>query len=96
MLLYIILRAVSWLIDLINFLILVSAILSWFPINGNSRLLNILFMLTEPVLAPARKLLYRFEFTRNLPVDFSPIVAMLFLGVISYIVNLIAAVFIRI
>lgn len=82
----IIVKAISVLLDIIQFLILARAILSWLPMGYNSPLNgvnNVLVFLTEPFIAPARKFLYRFQVTRNLPIDFSPWLAILVLYVIS-------------
>ena len=81
-------KAVSILINVLNFLILVSVLLSWLPISPESRFVYFINYLTEPILAPCRKLLMRFEFARNLPFDFSPILAWLLLMVIGDLVQL--------
>lgn len=84
----IIVRAVYILLDIIQFLILARCIFSWVPLNGNSSLSginNILIFLTEPIIAPARNLLYRFPFTRNLPFDLSPWLAIVILAMLSQI-----------
>lgn len=47
-------------------------------------------MATEPILAPCRKLIGRFNY--GLPVDFSPIVAMLLLSLAQRLVNIIFAI----
>jgi YggT family protein len=44
-------------------------------------------MMTEPVISPIRKLLYRFEFAKELPVDFSPMIAIIVLYIISMIIS---------
>lgn len=83
----IILRAVSILIQLLNFLILVDVLLSWLPLGPDNRFAYYVHFITEPILGPCRRLLMRFEFFRNLPVDFSPILAWLVLIVLSMIVQ---------
>ncbi len=55
----------------INFAMLARAILSWFPLDEESRLVGILALLTEPFIYPIRSLLDRFETFRNSPIDFS-------------------------
>lgn len=44
-----------------------------------STLYGILFTVTEPVVAPVRALLVRFNFLQDLPLDFSPMIAMVIL-----------------
>lgn len=83
----IILTALYYLVYILNILVFVSALLSWVPPLYNSRIGYILNMLTEPIIAPSRKILYRFEFARSLPFDLSPIVAFLLLGIVSSIIR---------
>ena len=55
----------------INLAMLARAILSWFPLDEESRLVGILLLLTEPFVQPIRSLLDRFETFRNSPIDLS-------------------------
>jgi YggT family protein len=75
--------AVYWLINLLSFLIFVRALISWLPFSENSKVNSFLIMMTEPVIAPIRKLLGKLKVTRELPVDFSPVVAIIVLSIIS-------------
>lgn len=81
----IIVTAIYYLLWIINALIFVRCIFSWFPGAEESRIGSLLVTLTEPALAPVRRLLMRFEFARNLPVDLSPIVAFL---IITFLVQI--------
>jgi len=45
--------------------------------------------MTEPVVSPVRSLLYKFKFTRELPVDFSPVIAIFLLFAIRDFLNLV-------
>ena len=55
------------------------AILSRVSEPDESTLYGILFTVTEPVVAPVRALLARFNFLQDLPLDFSPMIAMVIL-----------------
>lgn len=79
-------RAVFALIQLLNLLIFVRCILSFIPQTLYTKPGHLVVILTEPILAPCRKLLMRFEFARNLPLDFSPLLAWLLLGLLSRLV----------
>lgn len=74
------LQALRLFYDVLSFLILARVLSSWFVRNPYNRLYQILLQLTEPMLAPCRMLLSRFQ--QNLGVDFSPILALLFLNII--------------
>lgn len=83
-----IVTVVYWLINLLSILIVAQALLSWLPISEDNVINRFLTMMTEPVVAPIRKFLSRFEFTQEIPIDFSPVVAILVLWVLSSIVGL--------
>lgn len=80
--------AIVILINLLSALILIQSFMSWLPLSEGNVIVRFLDMMTAPVLAPIRRLLMRLEFTRELPFDFSPIVAILALWVISSILTL--------
>ncbi len=76
---------VRLLITLYIWIIIASALMSWLPANtegGLRTLRNTLHSLTEPVLGPLRRILPR---PRNIPIDFSPWVAIILLEIISRI-----------
>ncbi|MCS7207892.1 MAG: YggT family protein [Dehalococcoidia bacterium] len=58
--------------------ILVRAILSWFPIGGNNPIVAVIYQITEPILAPIRRVVPRLGF-----IDLSPLVAILLLVLIQ-------------
>ncbi len=68
-------------ISVINFLIVLRAVFSWFSRDYNNTIFRILFQLTEPILSPFRNLLNRLGVGGM--VDFSPIVAILALDIIG-------------
>lgn len=74
------------LFDAIELVILVRVFLSWLPVPKDHRLVNLLYQVTEPILAPIRSLIERSSFGRNMMFDFSPIVAFLLIGLIRNIV----------
>lgn len=74
------LQALRLFYDVLSFLILARVLCSWFIRNPYNRLYQILLALTEPLLAPCRKLLERFQ--GNLMIDFSPVLALFLLSII--------------
>ena len=80
--------AVYWLINLVSILIVIRALISWLPLSEDNKINAFLITMTEPVIAPIRKLLSRFEFTQEVPIDFSPMIAILVLWVISGLLTL--------
>jgi YggT family protein len=56
--------------NIIYFLLVVRIILSWFGVNPYNDIVQILFRITDPILAPFRRLPLQIGF-----IDFSPILA---------------------
>lgn len=65
---YALLLSIIWLIQIIQFLMLARAVVSWFS-TSYSGLYGVLCRLTEPFIVPFRKLLGRFEGFSGLPID---------------------------
>ncbi len=78
------------LIYVIELCMLIRAILSWFPISDDNPILNFVYMVTEPVVAPVRRLFERLNWFQNLPIDISFLVAYLLLTLVSSLLPLFA------
>lgn len=83
-----IIRAVGSLFRIFEFLIVANALLSWFPFVWQnptlSRIADVISRLTEPLLKPVRKLLAKTP-VGGMPIDISPIIAILILGFLQNI-----------
>lgn len=66
---------VCWVVTII---ILLRAFVSWFPVNPRSSLIAILYRITEPILAPLRRIIPRIGMF-----DITPIVAIILLQAIG-------------
>ncbi len=84
-------NAINAFFQILIYLILGRAILSWFvrsPYGSLSKLYTITIQLTEPIMAPCRNLLARFGIGGT--IDFSPLVAIIALSVINgFIISII-------
>jgi YggT family protein len=60
------------LLQILSLAIFVRILLSWFPIDRNNPIIKVLFDITEPVLAPFRRVIPRIGMF-----DLSPLAAML-------------------
>ena len=69
------------LIWILTMAIFLRAIISWFPINPSNPLVVLLHQITEPILAPLRRVIPRIGM-----VDITPLVAIILLQVISGVV----------
>jgi YggT family protein len=59
-------------------LIFADIVISWVMPHSNSPMVQIIRSITEPLLIPGRRLQQRFS--PNLPIDFSPFIAIIILG----------------
>lgn len=59
--------------------IIVECISSWIPQARYNKFMEIIHSVTGPILEPCRKLQYRFF--SNMPVDFSPFIAILVMDI---------------
>ncbi len=69
---------VSMLLQIYSFLFIARALLSWTGMDPYSPLAQILYRLTEPVLAPIRRIM-----PQTGMIDFSPLVAMILIAVLG-------------
>ncbi len=76
--------ALSLLLRIIDSLILVRVLLSFFPTLQSSKISYFIYQMTEPILAPCRAILDRLGLGMGM-IDFSPILAFLLLGVMQSI-----------
>ena len=82
--LYILFTAASGVIEIITLLMFIRAILSWFPVaDRSSRFMSFLYMVTEAVISPVRRLLDRFEALKRFPIDVSFLATYLLLHLIQ-------------
>lgn len=66
---YILRMTASVLLGALELLMLLRAVLSWFPIDEDSVFLRFLYAVTEPVVYPMRALLNRLGLFQDLPLD---------------------------
>lgn len=77
------LQAFDLLLRIIQWSIVLRALLSWVPISKDNIFFKILYQLTEPILSPIRKMLEKTSFGKDSMMDFSPLIAILILWIIS-------------
>jgi YggT family protein len=88
------LQAVDKFFSLLYFLILIRIILSWIPGLRDSGFGRIIYELTEPILGPIRHMLDNSPIGGGMMLDFSPIIALFIMKIISIIIQaIITAVF---
>ena len=73
------------LIDIYTIVIIVRAIISWVQPNPYNPIVQLLYRVTEPVLYPIRRMLFRYRGMRDTGIDFSPFIAIIMLYVLKSI-----------
>ena len=74
------------LIGVIQTLMTIRAILSWFPINEDNAFVHFLYGATEPFIIPVRGFLERFAFFRNSPIDLSFLITFFLLSFLRLLI----------
>jgi YggT family protein len=81
MLLYDLVRIIEVAFRVLELLIIARVILSWIRIGYENPIVRFIYEITEPILAPIRKLM-----PGNIMIDFSPLIAILILQLIEMLV----------
>ena len=81
------LAQISFLIlGVLNIAMLIRALTSWFPDIGGAWL-DMVYMITEPVVAPIRAIFELFPVFKNSPIDFSFLVAFLVINIVQELLS---------
>lgn len=83
---YLLYRTIDIVFTVVEFAILARVLISWLPVSRDSSLIRILYQITEPILAPIRRIIERSAMGRNMMFDFSPVIAFLLIGLLKNIV----------
>lgn len=74
------------LFGIIDSLILVRVLLTFFPTLQSSRISYFIYQMTEPILAPCRAILDKLGLGMGM-IDFSPILAFIILNILQKLIN---------
>ena len=86
MIILILQRFVLTFLRIFELLFIVRVIISWIPSAQMSSFGGFIYSITEPVLAPIRTVLHKIPALRDLPIDFSVLVAYLLVDVLRTII----------
>jgi len=82
-LVYVVTTTVKCLIGLLQFLMLIRAILSWIPMDEDNKINTFLYAVTEPVIMPVRMIIERFGWFEGLPIDMSFFITFILLSILE-------------
>ena len=77
-----IVRFLDVLITILYFAIIARAIISWFPVSPSNVIVALIYQITEPILAPLRRIIPRVGM-----IDITPLVALIVLAVIQNLIS---------
>ncbi len=69
-------------ISTFQFIMIIRAVLSWFPKVRDTKFFRLLHIITDPVISPMRNLLFKISWIRRLPIDLSFLATYLFLELV--------------
>lgn len=69
-------------IQILSWAIIIRCLLSWLP-SWDNFLSRSIYNLTDPILVPIQSMMRKSSMLANLPVDFSPIIAIVLLDLVS-------------
>ncbi len=72
-----IINFIDILVQILAFAIIARAVLTWFPVRPNNVLVVFLFQVTEPILAPLRRVVPRLGM-----LDLTPLIAIVLLRIV--------------
>jgi len=82
--------AIVIVLQIIKYAIVLSAIISFFPIPKDNKFVGILHTITEPIIQPIRNLIQKTSWGRNSMIDISPLIAYF---VLWFLISVISGVF---
>lgn len=92
--LYIFAQAVNLLFAAISFAMLVRAVTSWIP-ELDGAWLDLVYMITDPVIVPIRNLFEKFPGFKNSPIDFSFMIAYMVILIVRELFAMFTSVVLR-
>ncbi len=72
-----IIRVINLIFQIYSYLVLARVLLSWFPVDRNNQIIDFIYRVTEPILAPFRIVIP----LGMMGLDLSPILAFFFLDI---------------
>lgn len=68
---YVVVKFALLFVKTVSFCMFARAILSWFELNPENKLVKLLYAMTEPAVQPVRNLFYKKNWFADLPIDMS-------------------------
>jgi len=86
-------NAINVFFKILEYLIIIRVLMSWFPNARYSGFGNVIYTLTEPVLGPVKRMMDKSPLGGGMMLDFSPVIALFILQIIQIILLYIVGMF---
>lgn len=84
--LLVLVRVTMLILGAVNIAMLIRAVTSWMP-GLDGAWLDMVYMITEPVVAPVRAFFDLFPVFRNSPIDFSFLISFMLLNIVQELIS---------
>ncbi len=85
--LYLIVRAVNFLVTALQIMMILRAVSSWLPFDEENVFINFIYTATEPLVAPVRNIMNKSKYFASSMFDFSFIVSYILLSFVSLLLE---------
>lgn len=85
---YILVTILLKFVSILQWLIILDALLSWFIPPRSNTFSRVIGIVIDPIVEPFRRLQDRFM-SNSMPIDFSPVLAILFLGLVQSFIKMV-------
>ncbi len=88
---YVLVNFVSIFLEALTLGMCLRAILGWFVEDDSGKLMHFLYVLTEPVILPTRKLFEKMNWFQGIPIDMAYMFAYIEIMILDTLVTVLAA-----
>jgi len=82
---------IGMVLNILEVAIIIRVIISWLPLPKDNQIVaqvvNVVYMVTEPMLGPVRKMIEKFSSGRSMMIDISPIVVFFLIQLLRQTLN---------
>lgn len=84
---------INQIISLYAAILLIYCLLTWVIRDPSNKMMEVLSKIVDPPLTPIKRFLWRFDFFRRSPIDFSPLILFFLLRLLTSALSYLAAIF---
>ena len=85
---YVVVNFARLLVRAVSICMFARALLSWFELNPENKLIKLLYAMTEPAVIPVRKLIQKKNWFADMPIDMSFTITFLLIYLIEMVMEI--------